>query len=164
MSGLDTKPDRYLTALLLHSIGKDALRVYNSMPLSDEEKNNPAKIIDKFDEYILGETREFFERFQFNRYNQTSETFDQYLSTLRNMEKSCGFCDCMREKLIMDRIVLGINSEKTLEKLIYQPKLNLQKAIDICRANEAAGEQIKAISIKASEGQQASTSLIWSQT
>ena len=29
MSGLDSKPDRYVTALLLHSIGKDALRVYN---------------------------------------------------------------------------------------------------------------------------------------
>ena len=76
------------------------------MTSSDEEKNNPAKIIEKFDDYVIGETKEFFERFKFNHYNQTSETFDQYL---RNMDKSCGFGDCMREKLIMDRIVFGIN-------------------------------------------------------
>ena len=49
VSGLDSKPDRYVTALLLHSIGKDALRVYNGMQFDDEDRDNPAIIIAKFD-------------------------------------------------------------------------------------------------------------------
>ena len=151
VSGLDSKPDRYVTALLLHSIGKDALRVYNGMQFDDEDRDNPAIIIAKFDEYVLGETKEFFERFKFNRCYQTSESFDQYLSELRNLEKSCGFCNCMREKLLMDRIILGVKSEKTRGKLISQSKLDLRKAIAICRADEAAGEQMKAMNPKASE-------------
>ena len=67
VSGLDSKPDRYVTALLLHSICKDALCVYNGMQFDDEDRDNPEKIIEMFDEYVLGETKEFFERFKFNR-------------------------------------------------------------------------------------------------
>ena len=76
VSGLDSKPDRYVTALLLHSIGKDALRVYNGMQFDDEDRENPAIIIAKFDDYVLGETKEFFERFKFNRCFQTTENFE----------------------------------------------------------------------------------------
>ena len=97
VSGVDSKPDRYVIALLLHSIGEDALRVYNGSQFDDENGANPAIIIAKFDEYVLGETKEFFERFKFNRCFQTSESFDQYLSELRNLEKPCAFCNGMRE-------------------------------------------------------------------
>ena len=55
----------------------------------------------------------------------------------------------MREKLLMDRIILGVKSEKTRGKLISQSKLDLRKAIAICRADEAAGEQMKAMNPKA---------------
>ena len=152
ITGLDQKPDRYISALLLHCVGKDALRVYNGFTFdSEDDKHKPDIIIDKFDEYVLGATKEFFERFIFNRRNQESETFDQYYSALRNLEKSCGFCDCMREKLIMDRIILGIKNEKTREKLISQAKLDLQKTIDICRAMEAAGAQMKAMNLKSND-------------
>ena len=57
----------------------------------------------------------------------------------------------MREKLLVDRIILGVKSEKTRGKLISQSKLDLRKAIAICRADEAAGEQMKAMNPKASE-------------
>ncbi len=56
VSGLDTKPAKYVVALLLHSVGKDALRLYNGMDLTDEDKNDPKEILMKFDELILGET------------------------------------------------------------------------------------------------------------
>ena len=51
----------------------------------------------------------------------------------------------------MDRIILGVKSEKTRGKLISQSKLDLRKAIAICRADEAAGEQMKAMNPKANE-------------
>ena len=76
-----------------------------------------ADIIAKYDQHFLGQTQEFFERSQFNRRDQASgESIDEHLSVLRNMSKTCGFCDCMRNVLVMDRLLLGITSDKTREE------------------------------------------------
>ena len=71
------------------------MRIFNGLKFSDgEDRNNMADVIKKFDQHFLGQTQEFFERFQFNRRNQESgESIDEYVSVLRNMAKTCGFCD-----------------------------------------------------------------------
>ena len=51
----------------------------------------------------------------------------------------------------MDRIILGVKNEKTRCKLISQSKLDLRMPTTICRADEAACEQMKAMNTKASE-------------
>lgn len=57
----------------------------------------------KFDQHFLGQTQEFFQRFQFNRRNQESDaSIDEYISVVRNMAKTCGFCDYMRELLLIN--------------------------------------------------------------
>jgi len=79
LSRIDTQSDQYQSALFLHSIGPDAMKVYNGMKFSDDEdKHNISDIIDKFDSHFLGDTKEFFERFKFNKRDQLSgETIDQ---------------------------------------------------------------------------------------
>ena len=123
------------------------MRIFNGLKFSDgEDRNNMADVIKKFDQHFLGQTQEFFERFQFNHCNQESgESVDEYVSVLRNMAKTCGFCDCMRELLIMDRILLGILDDKTREELLSTHDLTLVKAIEICRAREAATIHMKAL-------------------
>lgn len=122
------------------------MRIFNGLKFSDgEDRNNMADVIKKFDQHFLGQTQEFFERFQFNRRNQESgESIDEYVSVLRNMAKTCEFCDCMRE-LLMDRILLGILDDKTREELLSTHDLTLVKAIEICRAREAATIHMKAL-------------------
>ena len=69
-----------------------------------EDRNKMAYILAKYDQHFLSQTQEFFERFQFmiNRRDKAyGESIDEYLSVLRNMAKTCGFCDCMRDLLIM---------------------------------------------------------------
>ena len=133
--------------MLHHSIVIEAIRIFNGLKFSDgEDRNNMADVIKKFDQHFLGQTQEFFERFQFNRRNQESgESIDEYVSVLRNMAKTCGFCDCMRELLIMDRILLGILDDKTREELLSTHDLTLVKALEICRAREAATIHMKAL-------------------
>ena len=131
ITGLLDQPEDYKCAMLLHSIGIEAMRIFNGLKFSDgEDRNNMADAIKKFDQHFLGQTQEFFERFQFNRRNQESgESIDEYVSVLRNMAKTCGFCDCMRELLIMDRILLGILDDKTREELLSTHDLTPVKAI-----------------------------------
>ena len=47
--------------------------------------------------------------------------------------------------MIRDRIVVGIRDDSTRRKLLQIRDLTLLKAIDICKASEAAGKQMKAI-------------------
>ena len=147
ITGLLDQSEDYKCAMLLHSNGIEAMRIFNGLKFSDgEDRNNMADVIKKFDQHFLGQTQESFERFQFNRRNQESgESIDEYVSVLRNMAKTCGFCDCMRELLIMDRILLGILDDKTREELLSTHDLTLVKALEICRAREAATIHMKAL-------------------
>ena len=61
------------------------------------------------------------------------------------MAKICGFCDCMHELLLMDRILLGILDDETGEELLSTYDLSLVKAIEICRAREATNMHLKAL-------------------
>ncbi|KAK2549392.1 hypothetical protein P5673_030221, partial [Acropora cervicornis] len=73
ITGLLDHPEDYKCAMLLHSIGIEAMRIFNGLKFSDgEDRNNIAHVIKKFDQHFLGQTQEFFERFQFNRRNQES--------------------------------------------------------------------------------------------
>lgn len=111
-----------------------------------EDCNNMADILVKYDQHFLGQKQEFFERLQFNRHNQESgASIDEYVSVLRNLTKTCGFCDCMHELLPMDRLLLGISDDKTPEELLSTHDLTLTKTIEICCAKEAASLHMKAL-------------------
>ena len=145
ISGIDSQPPEYQTALFLHSIGADAMRIYNGLKFgTGENRQSPVDIINKFNSHFLGETKEFFERFKFNKRNQQDgETIDQYVGVLRSMSKTCGICDCMRDKLIMDRILLGVSDDTMTERCISCTTLDLNKTIDTCRAIELATSQLR---------------------
>ena len=49
----------------------------------------------------------------------------------------------MKNSLIKDRIVLGVNKTKTRERLLRVPDLTLQKALDVVRSAEATDMQMK---------------------
>ncbi|GFN80779.1 polyprotein [Plakobranchus ocellatus] len=83
------------------------------------------------------------ERYKFNSRNQTkTETFDQYVTDLKNLAKNCKFGN-LQDELIRDKIVCGIANEKIKERLLREDKLTLDKAIDIFRAAEESQKHVK---------------------
>ena len=79
-------------------------------------------ILEKLGSHFLGERKEFFERFKFNRWNQGSgENIDQYIIVFRTMSKSCGFCDCMKDKLLMESSSPETTRWKILWGVLWQP-------------------------------------------
>ena len=75
----------------------------------------------------------------------TEESFDSYLAEIRNLAKSCIFCDCMSDSLIRDRIVMGVYDAGTRKHLLQKRQLTLQAAMEICRSDEAVTAQMKSI-------------------
>ena len=81
-----------------------------------------------------------------SRNQEEQESIDAYVTVLRNLAKSCNFCDCMCDSLIRDRIILGVNNNAIRKKLLQVRGLTLNQCIDTCRSNEATTSQMKAIS------------------
>ena len=145
---LEMQPPAYKVALFLHCIGADALKIFNGFHFDNpDDRNDLAKIIQKFDEFTIGEVNETFERYTFNSRNQKeNESIDVYVTALRTLAKTCNFCDCMRDSIIRDRIVLGIRDHRTRKRLLQERNLSLSKCIDLCKSSEATNLQLKTIS------------------
>ena len=119
VSRLNNQPVEYQTAMLLNSIGTDALKVYNGFVLENDDIRNLAAITIKFDEHINGRFNETYERYMFNsRKHATGETFDTYLTDLQHLAKNCNFCTCMSDTRMRDRVVIGIHNNETRKRLL----------------------------------------------
>jgi len=125
--------------VFLTCIGNDAYDIFHSLKF---EMPADRKKIDKAIEAFVNVT---YERYVFNKRQQESgDRFDVFLGEVRRMARTCRF-ESVEESMIRDRIVIGIHDDATRRKLLQVRDLTLLKAIDICKASEAAGRQLKAM-------------------
>ena len=137
---LDKFEENFKAALFLSVIGEEALELFEGMHFETEtDRQVLSKIVERFEEFCIGETNETYERFVFNRRNQEeNESVDRYVTVIRKLAQTCNFCNCLNDSLIRDRFVLGIRDEAVRKKLLQEKKLTLSRAIDIGRSGETA--------------------------
>ena len=133
-------------AVLLTCVGNDAYDIYRTLDFeTPADKKKIDKVIEAFEAFCVGAVNVTYERYVFNKRQQESgERFDVFLGEVRRMARTCRF-DGVEESMIRDRIVVGIRDDATRRKLLQVRDLTLIKAIDICKASEAAGRQLKAM-------------------
>ncbi|XP_021346800.1 uncharacterized protein K02A2.6-like [Mizuhopecten yessoensis] len=146
-TGNDQKDDKIRSMTFLHVVDPESLEIYNTFTWADQDdKLNLTAICEQFAYYCNPRRNVTYERHVFNTRNQRDgEKFDAYVTELRNKASTCEF-DTLREGLIRDRIVWGINSDSVRSRLLREKDLPLQKFIDICRASEASGVHLKELS------------------
>ena len=146
VTGLNEKDSKLRVATFVTCIGPDALDIHNGLPFqNDEEKGDMNKILELWNSYCIGETNIIYERYKFNNRNQDlNESIDTYASALRALASTCDFGE-LKDQLIRDRIVCGMQSNAVRRKLLQEPKLTLGRCLDVCRAAEATSAQIKAM-------------------
>ena len=144
--GLSKKEEKVQTTMLLHVAGPEALDVYNTFTWQAKgDDKKVSKILEKLEAYCISCKNVTWQRHLFNTRNQLmGKSFDQYLTDLKTKAKSCKFHD-LKDGLIRDRIVCGILCDKTQNRLFRETDLTLQKATDICRANEVTSTQMKSL-------------------
>ena len=94
----------------------------------------------------------------YSRKQQPGEQFDSFYTSLKEIRNCCDFVSTqmcstchgqtcqsfltqltqLSQEVMRDRLVVGMNSKKTRHKLLATPDLTLQKAVEVCRAEEAA--------------------------
>ena len=148
ISRLDRETPEFQLAMFKHTIGDDALKVIKTFNYAEGENSSDWRVVmGKMEKHCIGEVNEIYERYCFNmRDKLPTESVDSFVAELRNLAKTCNFCDCLRDSLIRDRIVLGIKNEQTTKKLLRMRDLTLNCCIDVCRSEEVAELQMKSLS------------------
>ncbi|UYV83644.1 K02A2.6-like [Cordylochernes scorpioides] len=138
-----TKPDKLKVAILLNFIGEEALEVFNTFHLKEDEAENFDLVINKFDDFCEPKKNVIFERFKFFSATQKDgESIDSFITELKGLSTSCEF-ESQKDSLIRDRIVYGIQDKALQERLLREPNLTLLKAIEMCKTDEINKQQIK---------------------
>ena len=143
LSGLSGESAEKKVQALTLCFSRETLSIVQNLGLSDSEKKDTAAIISAIKKYIDGHINESVERRNFRRRTQQQgETFDDYLLVLRELVKTCNFCssECT-DKNIRDQLIEGITDGDTVEDLLQIKDLTLDKAIQVCQAQEAAKKQ-----------------------
>lgn len=140
-----SKPGEVQVATLLTLLGQQGLELFRTFNLDADDKKNIATVKDKFSNHFKPRVREEYERFKFyGRIQKPGESFDQYLTVLRDLITTCNFHEAERDKALRDRIVFGISSSEVREELFNsQTSITLQQAIEVCQRHETTKQYMQ---------------------
>ena len=138
-SGAD-KQEETQCVIFLHTIGEEALEVYETFTFTEAQQNKLDPIIEKFEVYCSPKKNTTYERYIFNFCTQNGRTIDAFVTDLRSKAKTCEFGE-LQDSLIRDQIVCGIDNNSIRERLLRNNNLTLEKAIDDVRAAETSRTQ-----------------------
>ncbi|XP_030031283.2 uncharacterized protein K02A2.6 [Manduca sexta] len=141
-SGADKKPEDVQVALLLHCMGETCIDIYATFEI-DEKQSTYEEVITKFYDYFVPRENLSVNAHMFFMRNQNEgESLDQYLTELRKLAIQCKFGE-QQERLIKDKLITGIIDKTAKNRLLREPDLTLQKAIEICKAAELSAERLQ---------------------
>lgn len=142
-SGLDAKPAERQVAVLLHTIGPEGIKKYNTFGLTEAQKKDTKEVLKAFENFCTPKSNESVERHFFNmRSQQPGEKFLTFVTDLKNLSASCGYGE-LRESLIRDRIICGIRDHDLKNRLLQEENLTLEKCVNMCKSAELAETQVK---------------------
>ena len=145
-TGASAKDEEVKIAILLHTVGEEALEVYNTLAIVAEgEEVTMEEVLTAFRDYCSPRKNIVFERHQFWSHTMSSGILvDRFITELRQKSKDCEF-GRHEDDMIRDKLVFSINDARLKERLLRDNALTLQKAIDICRSAELAKTQMQAM-------------------
>ena len=145
-TGLDKKEDTIRAATLLSVMGRKCYRIFQHLDIPDGDRKKVSTILKALKEHFIPKTNVIYERYVFNTSDQLqSEGVDVYVTRLRGLSNSCEF-GTLQSQMIRDRIVLGTRDSGARSRMLREPDLTLEKAVDMCRASEIADSQMRKLS------------------
>lgn len=73
------------------------------------------------------------------------EPIDRFLTEIKNKVISCDYGG-LRDDMVRDQLVLGVNDSKLQERLLRESELTLAKAEQMCYSSEAVLKQMSSLS------------------
>ena len=148
------KSEEQKVAIFMCMIGKDGQEIKDIFEFETgevgQEVVTAAIVFAKFDAHCKPKKNLVVERHRFlTREQLPGESLDQYVTELRTLAASCEWGN-LKDDLVCSRIVNGISSRIVRERLLRESDLKLEKAVEICRADELSKKQMKLFGSKSS--------------
>ncbi|KAK3908512.1 tRNA-2-methylthio-N(6)-dimethylallyladenosine synthase [Frankliniella fusca] len=135
-SGLADQEDDYKVNTLLYCMGSKADDIMLSFNLSEEEQDDYAVVLQKFDRHFGVRVNTVLERRKFLRRKQgPHESVDDFIADLHRLAENCQF-GTLKEEMIRDVLVAGIKDRKLSDTLTLDSELTLDKAASKVRQKE----------------------------
>ncbi|CAH8560353.1 unnamed protein product [Dicrocoelium dendriticum] len=143
LTQLDAQPMNYQLAMFRHAIGDDARRVLETLKFGGQ-KADLSEVMRTFGEFCEARVNETYQRYLFfGRDRLPGESFERYITELKLLARTCNFCECMKESLIRDRIVIGIRNDELTRRFLRQRNLSLEQCVDICLSEARTDQQVE---------------------
>ena len=144
-SRLKEENEEFQVAVFMICIGDEGLDVLEGFRMSDVDSQDLDHIFRAFEKFCVGEVNEVFQSYNFHqRSHKEGESVGAYVTDFRQLARKCNFAE--EDRMIRDRVVIGLRDDVTRQKLLELKKLTLSQTVDICRAQEAAKTQTQVIS------------------
>ena len=114
-------------AILRYCLGNEGRRIIETTSAAKAEDKTVKKYMDALEEYCKPKKTLILD----------THIFDGYLIELRKLGSKCDLNDLM-ERMIMHVIVVCIKNSALREQLLAKKTLNLEHAVEICRAAESS--------------------------
>lgn len=131
-------------------LGQEGITIFNSWTdeeLSEEDKKDPMKIMDRFKKHLEPKTNFRVERFQLQQFRQReNETCDDFLTSCRVQAKRCKFLDIEKDERIIEQLIWGTRYKKVQQALLKKEEMTLNQAMNEARTHEATLAQMSKFS------------------
>lgn len=147
-ASFETATDARKIAILLNTIGEDALEIFNNFTEKPEQLKKYAVVVDLFKSYCNPKKNLRYNRYIFyNRNQEDQEQFENYLNEIQKLIKNCEFKGDSSDDMLIDRIILGIADKDLQAKLLRtdETELTLSKIIEFCRIAEVTKLQVRRV-------------------
>ncbi len=137
---LGKKSDGVQTATMLHCLGP---AVQRTLP---GKKESFKEAVEALEGYFALRRNVVAERHKFrSRKLNADETIDAYLTSLRELVKTCEF-GALEDEMLRDQILEKCCSKQVSERLLAQQQLDLAKTLTIVRSSESAIKEARLLS------------------
>ncbi|CAB4007875.1 Transposon Tf2-9 poly [Paramuricea clavata] len=140
---LEKKSDGVQTATMLHCLGPAVQRIFRTLP---SKKESFKEAVEALEGYFAPRRNVVAERHKFrSRKQNADETINAYLTSLRELVKTCEF-GALEDEMLRDQIVEKCYSKQLRERLLAQEELDLAKTLRIARSSESAIKEARLLS------------------
>ena len=128
-------------------VAKVVISVFDrwSRERSSASERSLTQVLAAFDTHCNPKKNETVERFKFfSRSQNPGESQEKFITDLKLLATTCNFGD-LKDSLVRDRIICGIQDRQLREELLKIPDLDLQRCLSVCRATELSKTRTKTL-------------------
>ena len=158
-TGASSKSNEIKVGLLLNHIGDECLEIYSNFQFLAERDNpdggdklpaespdNLHTVTEKFNEFFTKRDPQLMlrEKFWFQLQREPSQSFDSWVTTVKERSAECKFPPDFIEQAVRDKLTFSCTDDRAKLKLYdVGAKLSLQKAVTILSMKEATSRELQ---------------------